>query len=193
MLGRWDSTPRSRIASLARKGVPDRLRAQVWSRLACPSEKESSQLEQAYKYLLGQDSPSKSVILWDLERTFPAHEKYREKNGEGQQQLFRVNAVCRGTRRRLPRLNATIVALCGVLIKATFRPHPQAYAVYDEEIGYCQGLSFITAVLLLHVSPTASLASFFFVFVEPCSSHARITSLRSTCVRCPKKWPFRFS
>ncbi len=29
---------------------------------------------------------------------------------------------------------------------------PQAYTVYDEEIGYCQGQSFLAAVLLLHVS-----------------------------------------
>ena len=28
----------------------------------------------------------------------------------------------------------------------------QAYSVYDEEVGYCQGLSFLSAVLLLHVS-----------------------------------------
>lgn len=28
----------------------------------------------------------------------------------------------------------------------------QAYSVYDEEIGYCQGHSFLAAVLLLHVS-----------------------------------------
>ena len=27
----------------------------------------------------------------------------------------------------------------------------QAYSVYDEEIGYCQGLSFLAAALLLHV------------------------------------------
>jgi hypothetical protein len=33
-----------------------------------------------------------------------------------------------------------------------FSPHPQAYSVYDEEIGYCQGQSFLAAVLLLHVS-----------------------------------------
>ncbi len=33
----------------------------------------------------------------------------------------------------------------------------QAYAVYDEEIGYCQGLSFLAASLLLHVSPMCSL------------------------------------
>lgn len=28
----------------------------------------------------------------------------------------------------------------------------KAYAVYDEEVGYCQGLSFLAAALLLHVS-----------------------------------------
>lgn len=29
----------------------------------------------------------------------------------------------------------------------------KAYAVYDTEVGYCQGLSFVSASLLLHVSP----------------------------------------
>lgn len=33
---------------------------------------------------------------------------------------------------------------------------PQAYSVYDEEIGYCQGQSFLAAVLLLHVSKQGS-------------------------------------
>jgi len=28
----------------------------------------------------------------------------------------------------------------------------QAYSVYDEEVGYCQGQSFLAAALLLHVS-----------------------------------------
>lgn len=28
----------------------------------------------------------------------------------------------------------------------------KAYAVYDAEVGYCQGLSFLAATLLLHVS-----------------------------------------
>lgn len=28
----------------------------------------------------------------------------------------------------------------------------KAYAVYDTEVGYCQGLSFLAATLLLHVS-----------------------------------------
>lgn len=30
----------------------------------------------------------------------------------------------------------------------------KAYAVYDTEVGYCQGLTFIAASLLLHVSIT---------------------------------------
>lgn len=28
----------------------------------------------------------------------------------------------------------------------------KAYAIYDSEVGYCQGLSFLAATLLLHVS-----------------------------------------
>jgi len=28
----------------------------------------------------------------------------------------------------------------------------KAYSIYDEEIGYCQGITFIAAALLLHVS-----------------------------------------
>lgn len=39
-----------------------------------------------------------------------------------------------------------------------FSPLLQAYSVYDEEIGYCQGQSFLAAVLLLHVSSSTSSA-----------------------------------
>lgn len=40
----------------------------------------------------------------------------------------------------------------------------QAYSVYDEEIGYCQGQSFLAAVLLLHVSrPVVQVSSQRFV------------------------------
>lgn len=28
----------------------------------------------------------------------------------------------------------------------------KAYSLYDTEVGYCQGLSFIAGILLLHVS-----------------------------------------
>ena len=35
--------------------------------------------------------------------------------------------------------------------------------MYDEEVGYCQGLSFLSAVLLLHVSKTNEISYSCFV------------------------------
>ena len=37
----------------------------------------------------------------------------------------------------------------------------QAYSNYDEEVGYCQGLSFMTATFLLHVSFNTFLMDYF--------------------------------
>ena len=31
----------------------------------------------------------------------------------------------------------------------------KAYSLFDQEVGYCQGLSFLAATLLLHVSMTS--------------------------------------
>eukprot|EP00051_Salpingoeca_urceolata_P011539 m.143171 g.143171 ORF g.143171 m.143171 type:complete len:1204 (+) comp17160_c0_seq1:293-3904(+) len=114
-LMRWDTYSRSYINRLVRKGIPDALRHQVWQRLVPPHETD---LGEAYRFLLNQTSATEQVIVWDLTRTFPAHEYFKEVNGEGQQALYNVN---------------------------------KAYSVYDEEVGYCQGLSFISAVLLLHM------------------------------------------
>lgn len=66
-----------------------------------------------------QESSCESVILRDINRTFPAHDFFKETGGLGQDSLYRIS---------------------------------KAYAVYDEEVGYCQGLSFLVASLLLHVS-----------------------------------------
>ena len=44
----------------------------------------------------------------------------------------------------------------------------QAYSVYDEEVGYCQGLSFLSAVLLLHVSHSCYIYMFFYQSVGVC-------------------------
>lgn len=66
-----------------------------------------------------QDCASEQVILRDINRTFPAHDYFKEAGGVGQDALYKIS---------------------------------KAYAVYDEEVGYCQGLSFLAAALLLHVS-----------------------------------------
>ncbi|KAI0212355.1 Rab GTPase-activating protein 1, partial [Lamellibrachia satsuma] len=64
------------------------------------------------------ESPCEQVILRDINRTFPAHDYFRETGGVGQDSLFKIS---------------------------------KAYSVYDEEVGYCQGLSFLAASLLLHM------------------------------------------
>lgn len=59
------------------------------------------------------------MILRDINRTFPAHDYFKESGGVGQDALFKIS---------------------------------RAYAVFDPEVSYCQGTSFLSAALLLHVS-----------------------------------------
>ena len=40
--------------------------------------------------------------------------------------------------------------------KAALYKISKAYSIYDEEVGYCQGFSFMAAVLLLQVRPEDS-------------------------------------
>lgn len=123
VLSKWETVPRSKIRSLARKGIPDALRHQVWKRLVTLKSEGlgDDDLFMAFPHLIKKESETEKVIRWDLNRTFPGNEFFAKpaaEGGEGQMRLFRV---CK------------------------------AYSVYDEEIGYCQGLSFIVAVLLLHM------------------------------------------
>ena len=52
----------------------------------------------------------------------------------------------------------------------------QAYSVYDDEVGYCQGMSFLAAVLLLHVRVCCH--SIF--FPEDCQTGACFRIARAT-------------
>ncbi|XP_029004112.1 rab GTPase-activating protein 1 isoform X4 [Betta splendens] len=68
--------------------------------------------------LFSANSAQESAITRDIHRTFPAHDYFKDSDGDGQDSLYKI---CK------------------------------AYSVYDEEIGYCQGQSFLAAVLLLHM------------------------------------------
>lgn len=119
VLSKWrqnlDQRPKS-LTPLVRRGIPEALRGEVWQLLAgCHDDNE---IFEAYKTLINKSSPSESIIQRDINRTFPAHEQFKEKDGVGQDALFKI---CK------------------------------AYAVYDPEVGYCQGLSFLVAALLLHM------------------------------------------
>ncbi|OXU24097.1 hypothetical protein TSAR_015712 [Trichomalopsis sarcophagae] len=104
------------LVKLARQGIPEALRGEVWQRLSnCDNSQE---MMDKYRMLITKESSCEGVILRDINRTFPAHDFFKETGGLGQDSLYRIS---------------------------------KAYAVYDEEIGYCQGLSFLVASLLLHM------------------------------------------
>ncbi|XP_063972215.1 rab GTPase-activating protein 1-like isoform X2 [Diachasmimorpha longicaudata] len=104
------------LIKLTRQGIPEALRGEVWQRLSnCDN---SQDMMDKYRILITKESSCESVILRDINRTFPAHDFFKETGGLGQDSLYRIS---------------------------------KAYAAYDEEVGYCQGLSFLVASLLLHM------------------------------------------
>ncbi len=62
----------------------------------------------------------------------------------------------------------------------------QAYSVYDDEVGYCQGLSFLAAALLIHVSTNTYLTSILNAYLQLFTMYiiCSMFHLSMTCEKC---------
>ena len=120
MLNNYDVFSKNHYAKLkerTRKGIPDSIRGYAWQKIINLDEFYEKDL---YQYLNEQE-PEKSVetvIIKDIDRTFPQCSFFKEKYGGGQRQLYKV------------------------LVN---------YSKYNKEVGYVQGMGFITALLLTYM------------------------------------------
>ena len=44
-------------------------------------------------YFCCQESPTEQVIMWDIHRTFPAHDYFKSTGGKGQEMLYKISKV----------------------------------------------------------------------------------------------------
>jgi len=76
---------------LIRQGIPEFLRGSVWQKLALSRELLQKYPKDLYEQMRqSKMAPSEGDIVRDINRTFPKHVLYRDKQGLGQQQLLNV-------------------------------------------------------------------------------------------------------
>lgn len=77
--------------ALIRQGVPEFLRGSVWQKLALSRELLQKYPANVYDQMCSTSvAPCESDIVRDINRTFPKHVLYRDRQGLGQQQLLSV-------------------------------------------------------------------------------------------------------
>lgn len=81
----------SKLKERTRKGIPDSLRGLMWQKFG---EIDKFKIENKYNELLNDKEPLdksiESVIIKDLDRTFPSNFFFKDKYGSGQRKLYHV-------------------------------------------------------------------------------------------------------
>jgi len=124
MVKHWDkyeSADKNKLRKRVYKGIPQRLRGDVWKLLLKVEQYTSKHLDvyERTKNVALRTSPDIRQIDVDVLRTYRDHIMFRERYSVKQQQLFNVLV---------------------------------AYSMYNTEVGYCQGMSEIAALLLMFMS-----------------------------------------
>mmetsp|Transcript_67392 Transcript_67392/g.158952 ORF Transcript_67392/g.158952 Transcript_67392/m.158952 type:complete len:496 (+) Transcript_67392:26-1513(+) len=117
-----------RLKKLCRKGVAKDLRGAVWAGVSGAATQQSASRGLFHK--LSQDAeaaaasqllPAADQIEMDLHRTFPEHPRFSRFTEEGGRGMNQLRRVL------------------------------LAYSLRNQSVGYCQGMNFICAYLLLHM------------------------------------------
>lgn len=90
LLKNWEENMKKNsknVRNLVRRGIPDPLRGMVWQLLAGPHDEE---LKKKYPLLIIESCPFEKQIKRDLDRTFPEHSFFKDRDGLGQESLLSV-------------------------------------------------------------------------------------------------------
>ncbi len=141
-MDKWEHylfSERERILELLYEGVPTTLRGKIWSKLARSEERKRAAPKNYYQDLLKSELVVENVkerartqIQLDVNRTFTTHPLYTQEHGEGREKLFRVLKYHPSD----------------IIFKASLY---RAYHHHKPEVGYCQGMSYVAGMLLMHV------------------------------------------
>lgn len=122
MMDNWDRVSARKVKRRCRKGIPDAVRGQIWLRLAGADVLKNSQPGEYNRLRYSSPNPKdENSVDQDLGRIFPSHRFFHR----------------RGTSRSQGQMSLRNVLM--------------AYACYDPETGYCQGMGFIAILFLLYM------------------------------------------
>ncbi|KAF0990530.1 hypothetical protein HZS_4384, partial [Henneguya salminicola] len=113
VISSWKSTHNTpmNLQRLLEYGIPSILRKQIWPMLVGLFD-EPIITNEKYLELLDIQSTYEKIITRDITRTFTCHEFFKETNGEGQKQLYRVCKVSLFELRSRNRILSRVIFYC---------------------------------------------------------------------------------
>lgn len=138
MLRGWDmwlTSRSSKIKSRICKGIPDSLRGTVWPKIT-QADTQQENNSTLYTQYLNQHSEMEDVIMRDIHRTFPTNIFFKDTYTDN---TSNSNIILRGAQGK--------TSLYNVL---------KAYSNYDRVVGYCQGMGFLTGLLLQYCNESTT-------------------------------------